>query len=53
MPLEVNECGSPVVNLKGSVIGINIARLDRTASLAFPMEKVYRIVESIIEREGL
>jgi serine protease Do len=47
MPLYINECGSPVINLKGEVIGINIARTDRTASYAIPISKVAEVIQQI------
>jgi serine protease Do len=47
MPLQLDECGTPVVTLKGEVIGINIARTDRTASFAIPLVKVAEVVQQI------
>jgi serine protease Do len=52
MPLYINECGTPVINLKGEVIGINIARTDRTASYAIPISKVAEVIQEISEEYG-
>lgn len=38
--LEPNECGGPVVDLDGRVLGFNIARAGRTESYALPVELV-------------
>jgi len=35
--LSANECGGPLVNLKGEIVGINIARGGRTESFAIPV----------------
>ena len=52
MLLYINECGSPVINLKGEVIGINIARTDRTASYAISISKVAEVIQQIREEYG-
>jgi serine protease Do len=49
MPLELNECGTPVINLSGEVIGINIARKNRASSLAIPLMQIQSIVKKILE----
>ena len=46
MPLEIWECGGPVIDLEGRVIGLNISRLDRSGSLALPAAVVREFVES-------
>ncbi len=45
--LKPSDCGSPVVDLNGSVVGINIARAGRTESYAIPAELVSRIVNEL------
>jgi serine protease Do len=51
MPLQVNQTGTPVYNLQGEIVGINIARKNRTSSLAIPIKQVENIVNSIVEKE--
>jgi serine protease Do len=36
LPFRYNECGSPLVDLDGRIIGLNIARAGRTKSYAIP-----------------
>ena len=48
MPLEKEQSGTPVFNLKGEIIGINIARRNRTSSLAIPTEHIVAIVKKIL-----
>ena len=40
-------CGSPIVNLKGEVIGINIARAERIASYALPNSVLRKAIEKL------
>ena len=42
--LEPNECGGPVVDLDGRIVGINIARYDRVTSYAIPAELFSTII---------
>lgn len=55
-PLFPEQCGGPVVNLDGQIIGINIARHGRAASYAVPLEDVQQLFrqflrESVAARE--
>lgn len=45
--LQANECGGPVVNLDGDVVGVNVARAGRVASLAIPAHRVLEIIEQL------
>lgn len=45
--LAANECGGPLVNLKGEIIGINIARGGRTESYAIPVTILKRRIEEL------
>ena len=47
-PLFPEQCGGPVVDLKGKVIGINIARNGRAATYAIPLENVQRIIRDFL-----
>ncbi|MGF1580862.1 MAG: S1C family serine protease [Gemmataceae bacterium] len=42
-----DECGSPVVNLDGEVIGINVSRAGRTESYAIPTEVVLPLIQEM------
>jgi serine protease Do len=46
--LKPNECGGPLVDLEGRVIGINIARGGRVDSYALPSEAVLPLVPDMI-----
>lgn len=39
------QCGGPIVNVAGKVVGINVARADRTVSYALPSDTVTALVE--------
>jgi ubiquinone biosynthesis protein UbiJ len=45
--LRANECGGPVVNLDGDVVGVNVARAGRVSSLAIPAHRVLEIIEEL------
>ncbi len=45
--LKPNDCGGPLVNLDGQVLGINIARAGRTESYAIPSEAVRPLLEKL------
>lgn len=45
--IKPSDCGSPVVNLDGEVIGINIARAGRVASYALPAPYVLERIETL------
>lgn len=47
MALNAKECGGPVVNLDGDIVGINIARAGRVASLAIPIDSVLEVIEKL------
>ena len=48
IPLTPNVMGSPLLNLRGEMIGINIARADRVTSYAIPVERVILSVRRMI-----
>lgn len=45
--LKPEECGGPIVDLNGNVIGINIARAGRTESYAIPTERVLSLLPKL------
>jgi serine protease Do len=45
--LNPADCGGPLVNLEGQVLGINIARAGRTESYAIPSEAVRPLLEKL------
>lgn len=44
MPLEPEHCGGPVVDLDGKVVGITIARGDRTRSFVIPSDSIIELL---------
>jgi serine protease Do len=46
MRLRPNQIGGPVVDLKGRVIGITVARADRTRSFVMPATAIARMLEN-------
>ena len=49
--LKPTDCGGPLVNLDGKVLGINIARAGRTESYAIPSEAVRPLLEKLKNRK--
>lgn len=41
------QCGGPVVDLDGRVVGVNIARLDRFSTLAIPPQSIWELVRKL------
>jgi serine protease Do len=50
--LQPDECGGPVVDLDGRVIGFNIARAGRTESYAIPTSALRGVIAELLE-EGM
>ncbi|MFT4513705.1 MAG: serine protease Do [Planctomycetota bacterium] len=44
------DCGGPVVDLNGKVLGVNIARAGRVETLALPATQVQRLVEALLKK---
>ncbi len=51
--LEPQDCGGPLVNLDGKVVGINIARAGRVTSYALPSNTVKPLVDSMLAQAKL
>jgi serine protease Do len=49
--LKPSECGGPLVDLEGRVIGLNIARAGRVESHAIPGEVVRKILPTLMEKK--
>lgn len=45
--LQAAECGGPIVDLDGKIVGVNVARAGRVSSLAIPSEKILPIIERL------
>ena len=50
-PLFPEQCGGPVVDLKGNVVGINIARNGRAATYAIPTSHVKTILAELMRND--
>nr|MCU0721897.1 S1C family serine protease [Pirellula sp.] len=48
--IAANDCGGPLIDLEGELIGINIARSGRIQSFAIPISDVKQFVENSIAR---
>lgn len=48
LPLWPEQCGSPVVDLEGKIVGLNIARGGRVRSYAIPSGKMKEIVDELV-----
>lgn len=45
--IKPSDCGGPVVNLDGEVVGFNLARAGRTETYAIPTEVVLGVIEDL------
>lgn len=48
-----SDCGSPVFDMDGNFMGINIARVSRTSSIAIPAEEVRIFVQSALKMSAV
>jgi serine protease Do len=46
--LRPRECGGPLVDLDGQVVGVNIARAERVASYAIPTATVLEVLDELM-----
>ncbi len=46
--LRPRDCGGPVVDIDGNVVGINIARVSRVASFAIPAKEVAAVLPELL-----
>jgi serine protease Do len=46
-PLSPSECGGPLIDLTGKIVGVNIARAGRVDSLALPTATVLSVIEAL------
>ncbi|NNE91854.1 MAG: PDZ domain-containing protein, partial [Verrucomicrobiales bacterium] len=50
LPIQPRECGGPVVDLDGNVIGINIARAGRIKTYALPSDLILDLIGSDMKK---
>jgi len=48
--IRPEQCGGPVIDLAGNVIGINIARADSTRTLAIPADVAQQVVAELLAK---
>ncbi len=51
LPLHTLDMGSPLLDLEGHVLGINIARVDRVTTFALPVEVFWKEFQPILEAD--
>jgi serine protease Do len=49
--LRPNQCGGPLIDLDGTVVGINIARANRISSYAIPAKVARPLLDSLKDKE--
>jgi serine protease Do len=49
-PLLPEQCGGPITDLEGNVIGINISRNNRSASYAIPSAHIEKVLPRLREQ---
>lgn len=47
--LQASDCGGPVLDLDGRAVGLNIARLDRTATYAIPAGALRPAIDALLK----
>ena len=47
-PLFPEQCGGPIVDLRGRVLGINIARNGRASTMAIPSNHLATIIDDLL-----
>jgi serine protease Do len=47
--LRPSDCGGPVVDIEGRVVGFNIARAGRTESYALPVSAVQKVIDKLMK----
>jgi hypothetical protein len=47
LSLRPEQCGGPVVDLSGNVVGLNIARADATRTLAIPADVLRAVIKAL------
>ena len=50
--LKPEDCGGPVVDLSGKVVGVNVARAGRIETLAIPADEVQALVARLLKEAG-
>jgi len=50
--LHPEQCGGPLVNLDGQIVGVNVARAGRVASYAIPADEAQRVARMLLRRKG-
>jgi len=50
--IEANECGGPVLDLEGRIVGVNIARLNRIAAFAIPADNLQETIAALLAKES-
>ncbi len=48
--IQASQCGGPVVDLESRIVGLNIARADRTATYAIPAAKVKSLIADMLPK---
>jgi S1-C subfamily serine protease len=47
------QCGGPIVDLEGNVIGVNIARFHRCSTFAIPHQRIRQLVQRLLSKPQL
>ena len=49
-PLFPEQCGGPITDLDGNVLGVNIARKGRAASYAIPASHLQTLIDELLRK---